>query len=171
MSEPASPALGSEIAALLRRRADRLAMPAPAPDDDAVVWIAELPLGDERYALRLDTLRGVVALRNVTPVPLSPPDVVGVLRFQGQLVTAFSLAALLGGRSTQRDPTVLVLVDAGPGHLVALDCEETPKPMALPTALWEAARTEQRGALVEITTGDLRVVSLIDLPRLLEARR
>ncbi|TMA19216.1 MAG: chemotaxis protein CheW, partial [Deltaproteobacteria bacterium] len=129
-----------ELNELLVRRAERVRHKASEVDEENVLWVAEFPIGEETYALPLQTLRAAVPLKMVTAVPLSPPHVIGILRFQGQIVTALSLASLLGGRGWREDPAVLLVVDPGFGRLIALDCERIPKPTGLPHALVEEAR-------------------------------
>ena len=155
---------------VLNTRAQRLQAAPAATVEESLTWLAEFPIGEERFAIPLSLLRSNVPLKRVTPVPLSPPYVIGVLRFQGQIITALSLSALLGGRGWRRDPTVLLVVDPGWG-LVALDCEEIPMPITLPAALVERSRDQQsRFAVTEVTTPDMRPLKLIDLARLLDRR-
>jgi chemotaxis signal transduction protein len=156
---------------LLERRAARLREKPKADSDEAVLWAAEFPVGDESYALPLEALRAAVPLRMVTPVPLSPPHVIGILRFQGQILTAMSLASLLGGRGWREDPAVLLVVNPGMGgRLFALDCERIPKPVQLPVSAVEAARARATGPLLEVALPGLKQVSLIDLRRLMDRR-
>jgi purine-binding chemotaxis protein CheW len=163
--------LAPELNELLVRRAQRIRQkPAEAEDED-LLWVAEFPVGEETYALPLDTLRAAVPLKMVTPVPLSPPHVIGILRFQGQIVTALSLASLLGGRGWREDPAVLLVVDPGFGRLVALDCERIPKPSGLPQAQVVEARARSTGATCEITLAGTRQVILLDLLRLMDRRQ
>jgi purine-binding chemotaxis protein CheW len=160
-----------DILALLNRRAERLREAALGEaDEEAVLWVAEFPIGEEHYAIALSALRAAVPLRTVTPVPLSAPHVVGVLRFQGQIVTALSLASLIGSRGWRQDPAVLLVVDPGWGALTALDCEQIPKPAALPVAAIEQAKARGAGAIMEVTTQDMRLVNYIDVARLLDRR-
>jgi len=158
--------------ALLERRAERLREKASdGADDEAVLWAAEFRVGEDSYALPLDVLRAAVPLRMVTGVPLSPPHVVGILRFQGQILTAMSLSSLLGGRGWREDPAVLLVVDPGlGGRLVALDCERIPKPVSIPLALVEQARSRSSEAVVEVTLPGFKQLNLIDLKRLLDRR-
>src|SRR5207253_4573879 len=93
---------------LLERRAARLREKPRAAEEESVLWAAEFPVGEDSYALPLESLRAAVPLKMVTSVPLSPPHVIGILRFQGQIVTALSLASLLGGRGWREDPAVLL---------------------------------------------------------------
>src|SRR2546426_11332575 len=155
---------------LLERRAARLREKPRESEEESVLWAAEFPVGEETYALPLDTLRAAVPLKMVTPVPLSPPHVIGILRFQGQIVTALSLASLLGGRGWREDPAVLLVVDPGFGRLVGLDCEPIPKPTGLPHALVEEARARSTSAISEITLPGMRQVNLLDLLRLMDRR-
>jgi purine-binding chemotaxis protein CheW len=101
----------------------------------------------------------------VTPVPLSAPHVIGVLRFQGQVLAALSLASLLGGHGWRQDPAVLLVVERGDGELCAVDCEAIPRPLGLPVAAVEAARAQTDGPILEVFSNQ-QLVHLIDPPRL-----
>jgi len=163
-------AFAAELNEILERRANRVREKPVDTDEESVLWVAEFPVGEETYAIPLDALRAAVPLKMVTPVPLSPPHVIGILRFQGQIVTALSLASLLGGRGWREDPAVLLVVDPGFGRLVALDCERIPKPTGLPHALIGEARARAAGPVTEITLPDMKQVSLLDLGRLMDRR-
>jgi purine-binding chemotaxis protein CheW len=160
----------AEARELLERRAARLREQGESNVDEAVLWIAEFPLGEERYALSLESLRAALPLKMVTPVPLSAPHVVGVLRFQGQVLAALSLASMLGGHGWRQDPAVLLVVDRGDGELCALDCEAIPRPMTLPMRQVEAARVRADGPVTEVFTQDRQLIHLIDLKRLFASR-
>lgn len=164
----------AEALELLARRAERLKARGDKGQEEATLWVAEFPLGEERFALPLEALRAALPLRMVTPVPLSHAHVVGILRFQGQVITALSLASLLGARGWRQDPAVLLVVERG-GELVALDCEQIPRPVQLAVRDVEAARGRQVGDVLEVPAGKDKLVQLIDLERLLsrekEARR
>jgi chemotaxis signal transduction protein len=123
-------------------------------------------LVETHYAVPLPALRAALPLRMVTPIPLSAPHVIGILRFQGELISALSMGSLLSANGWRRDPAVLLVVDAGTGRTVALDCEEIPKALMLPAVHVDQAR-QRGGSTHEIITPDQRVVLLIDLPRLL----
>jgi chemotaxis signal transduction protein len=166
-AEPREEAVPSELTELLERRAARVREKPDEAEDEALFLVAEFPVGEEIWAIPLESLRAAVPLRSVTPVPLSPPHVIGILRFQGQIVAALSLAALLGGRGWREDPAVLLVVDAGGGHLVAVDCERIPKPSGIPHALVAEARASSSGAVVEVTLPGLRQIHLLDLRRLI----
>ncbi|XXF76858.1 chemotaxis protein CheW [Myxococcaceae bacterium GXIMD 01537] len=155
----------AEVLRLLERRAERLREQTEHAVEDSVHMVAEFPLGEERYALPLESLRAALPLRMVTPVPLSAPHVIGVLRFQGQVLAAMSLASLLGGHGWRQDPAVLLVVERGDGELCALDCEAIPRPLGLPVGAVEAARARSEGSVLEVFTGE-QLIHLIEPSRL-----
>jgi len=161
--------LAPEVVRILEQRAERLRRPPPVITDETVSWLAEITIGHQRYALHLERLRAAVPLRAVRPIPLSPSHVIGLLRFQGQLISALSFASLLGVRGWIRDPAVLLVVEYGPDRqLVALDSETTPVPRAVPAGLVEEARQRDEGNVVwTVTMPELVSVQLIDVDRLL----
>jgi len=159
--------LTPEVVALLERRAERLREAPSEEAREAVLPVAEFSLGADHYADPLEQLRSVLPLRLVTPVPLADTRVIGLLRHQGQLITVLSLMALLGVKGWRQDCTVLLLVDAGDGHLVAFDCEHVPRIEALPVRQVEQARSRGKGPVFEVVTNGLRQVGLIDVAALL----
>lgn len=158
--------LAEELAVLERRAARVRARPASLVEEE-VLWVAEFPLGEVTCALPLLALRAAVPLRNVTPVPLAPPHVIGLFRYQGQILTALNLASLLGGHGWREDPAVLLVVESGFG-LLALDCERVPQPLGIPRA--RVVEPAGHGATAEITLPDQRKVLLLDLRRLVDRR-
>ncbi|HMI86661.1 MAG TPA: chemotaxis protein CheW [Polyangiaceae bacterium] len=158
------------VRALLDARAERLRARLEMKAEEATVMVAEFRVGTEVFAIPLQDFRAGVPLKHVTPVPLSPADVIGIVRYQGRVITAFSLASLLRVQGWRMDPTVLLIVEPTPGHLVGLDCEQIPKPSTLPLAAIEKARARNRGAVLELLTPGLAQVKLLDLSALLASR-
>lgn len=165
----ARPELDEYTRELLARRAERLRAIPPSVDEQVVTWVAEFPVGEDRYGLPLSALCAVVPLRRVTPVPLAKPHVIGILRFQGRMVTAVSLASLLGVKGWAEDPAVLLVVDPGWGPLTALDCEQIPKPITVPARALDEARASATGPVIEVATGPT-LLHFIELKRLLDRR-
>jgi len=164
-----------EARRLLAERAIALRdKPVAAEGAETLFWIAEFPLGDDVYAVPLASMRAALPLKGVTSVPLAPAHVVGVLRFQGQAVAVLSLASLLGNPGWREDPQTLLVLELGGGRLVAFDCEQIPRPTAIPSKVIEQARgrsASQTRAVLELQTADRRQILLLDLHRLLERRR
>jgi purine-binding chemotaxis protein CheW len=131
--------------------------------------VAEFSLGDARYALPFAQLQAALPLRGVTPVPLAPAHVIGVLRFRGQPISVLSLASLLGVRGWSRDPAVLLIV-ATAHKLVAIDSEMIPKPGTLDQAAIDIARIRGGVDVIEVATVTGELVNLLEMDRLLAAR-
>ncbi len=154
--------------ALLLLRAERLRKRRESGDEESTLWVAEFPLGEERYAIKLETLRACVPLRRVRSVPLAPPYVIGIVQFEGRLVTALSLAGRLGVRGWRRDPAILLIVEMGAGSLIAIDAEAIPRPLALPQALLDkGVAAASAGGVGEILLDGGSPLQLVDLEQLL----
>jgi chemotaxis signal transduction protein len=150
-------------AALLRARAAELARAAAGLEPEAEGLIAALFwVGEEQYAIPLEHLRAAIPLTTVTPVPLAPPHVIGIVRFRGQAVTVLSFAAIFGIGGWRVDPAVLVVLEGAGGRLVAIDCEHIPRAATLPRAAIEAARAAGAGPLVELALPEQGRVLLLD---------
>jgi chemotaxis signal transduction protein len=72
-------------------------------EDLLAIGIASHP-----FALRARELSGVCVERSITPVPSSPPELVGLAAVRGELVAVYDLAALLGYPRTD-NPRFLAL--------------------------------------------------------------
>ncbi|HLU68713.1 MAG TPA: chemotaxis protein CheW [Kofleriaceae bacterium] len=89
---------------------------AAAPLRNVIVFA----LGSARYAVELRWVREVLTLGHVTPVPRSPPAILGVVNVRGAIVPVLDLEALLGGRA----PEAPVAAAAGESAIL-LEVEET----------------------------------------------
>jgi purine-binding chemotaxis protein CheW len=152
---------------ILARRAERARAAVDADKAEATLPVAEFSLGKDRYAIPLAALRAVLPLKVVTPVPRSPVHVIGILRFQGQLVTAVSLMTLLGVKGWRQDCAVLLVVEREGGGRVAIDCEHVPRIEALPQRAVDQARSRSRGPVYDVATDGLHTVGLVDTAALL----
>jgi len=149
---------------ILARRAARFAVKREARDVDDGLPVAELVLADSRVAVPLADLRGVMALRDVRPVPMGPPHVIGLVRYEGALITAFSLAGLVGVRGWRRDPTVLLIITLDTNRVCAIDSETIPKPGVLQIEAVQRARDHASDtARAEVLRADGSSVTLLDV--------
>jgi chemotaxis signal transduction protein len=154
--------------ALLQARAQRLTARLAAKVDEPTLAVAQFRVGERTFAIPLSEVRAAMPLKRITPVPLSAPQVVGILRHQGRVITTLSLASLVGVKGWRSDPTVLLLVEPAPGRLIGLDCEEVPKPGTLPLRAIEKARAGQSDPVVEIFTSGAATIYLLDVGALLQ---
>jgi chemotaxis signal transduction protein len=166
--QPTIEAIPAAVRALLQARAERLKARLSSKAEDATLMVAQFRVDDAQYAIPLHELRAIVPLKLVTPVPLSPPHVVGILRYQGQVISALSLASMLGVSGWHMDPTVLIVLEVGQGKLVAFDSEEIPKPCPLPLVEVERARKATSSAIAELFIQRTATVHLLDVTALLK---
>ncbi len=86
------------VAALLRARAQAAARPLDRGQDlpHAGIEVLEFRLATERYGVETRHVREVHPLRNLTPVPCTPPFILGIVNVRGQVVTVLSLKRFFG---------------------------------------------------------------------------
>jgi purine-binding chemotaxis protein CheW len=113
--------LDEAVAAVLRQRAEQLALPPTAQDAaDADVFVCRVR--GERYAIDLAALSAIHPSRGLTPIPCTPLYVAGALNVRGDVVTVLDLAVALGlPPATSPTPGMVLLLrrqDALVGLLV-----------------------------------------------------
>jgi purine-binding chemotaxis protein CheW len=82
----------ADIARTLRERAARLARPevAAAPPADAMELL-EFHLAGERYAVETRFVSEVHPLRDLTPLPGTPPFIRGIVNLRGRILPVYDL--------------------------------------------------------------------------------
>jgi purine-binding chemotaxis protein CheW len=87
-SPPASLATpGQREREILKARARELARPADAgKQNDDAIQILEFKLAQERYAVEQRYVREVHPLRDLTPIPCTPPFFLGLINVRGQIL-------------------------------------------------------------------------------------
>jgi chemotaxis signal transduction protein len=99
----------------------------PAPPRDDLVDLLAVTVGADRLAVPLAMMSGLVADRVVTPLPGSPPDLLGVAGLRGHLVPVYRLAQAAGRGGAWAEhggadpPRWLVLAGGSPTFAVAVD--------------------------------------------------
>lgn len=77
---------------ILKTRAQALAVePASAAAAGEMLEVVEFDLASERYAFPLADVREVSLLRELTPVPCTPPFVLGIINLRGEIRTVIDL--------------------------------------------------------------------------------
>jgi len=83
--------------AVLRRRADALAAVAvPLPPAGALLDVVEFVVGRERYALASRSVREVLSLPGLTPLPGTPSHIAGIVNVRGRILSVVDLRRFLG---------------------------------------------------------------------------
>lgn len=103
MSQPApvqqAPAPGADPgrdAELLRQRAQALARPAEAEVTVATLEVLEFGLADERYALPAAGVDEVLAFEQLTPLPGTPPFMLGIVNVRGRMIAVIDIRKFFG---------------------------------------------------------------------------
>ncbi|MDR7150084.1 purine-binding chemotaxis protein CheW [Hydrogenophaga palleronii] len=94
LSPPASTAEARQI---LRARAQALARPPEStPSPEAPLELLEFHLARERYALETRYVRGVHPLKHLTPLPSTPPFILGIVNVRGRIVPVYDIRKFFG---------------------------------------------------------------------------
>lgn len=77
---------------ILHNRARQLALEPPEPASDVLsVAVIEFCLASETYGIELTSVREIIPLKELTPVPCTPPFVLGLINIRGQLLSVISI--------------------------------------------------------------------------------
>jgi len=157
-----------EVTRVLRARAQALAKPpeeAPAPAEALELLV--FSLAGERYGIEATHILEVVPSLELTPVPCTPPFVLGVMNHRGRILPVLDLRRLfeLGGQGVPAGGRVAaveaggmtfgIFAEAVIGTVTVGTHEMAPPPVVL---------TGDRRALIEGVTGEM--VAVLDLEAL-----
>jgi purine-binding chemotaxis protein CheW len=81
----------AEADRILRARARALAQPPPPAAPSTMLELLEFRLASERYALETRHVQNVHPLRELTPLPCTPPFVLGIVNVRGRILPVFDL--------------------------------------------------------------------------------
>jgi len=95
-------------------------LPASAPDASAGHWLS-FRIGAQLYAAPLEAVSEVIRDGDITPVPGSAADVLGVRHLRGRIVPVLDGQRRMGLASSPADPaSVRIVMLAHAEHLVGL---------------------------------------------------
>jgi purine-binding chemotaxis protein CheW len=147
---------------------------ADALSRDSVTEFVTVTIGGQLFGLPIGQVQDVFVPGQMTPVPLAPPEIAGVLNLRGRIITAIDMRTRLGLPALdQREETMAVgiesvcesyglIVDAV-GEVMKLDDRERqPAPVNLDPSLAGIA------AGIHRLDGELLVV--LDIRRLLDVK-
>jgi purine-binding chemotaxis protein CheW len=83
---------GGDARQILKARAKALARPRESlKHTEAVIEVIEFGLAQERYAIPTAAVREVYPLKDLTPLPCTPPFVLGVINVRGQILPVIDI--------------------------------------------------------------------------------
>ncbi len=109
--------------------------------------------GENSYAVQLGWIREVFTLGHVTPVPLSPASIAGVVNFRGSIVSVVDLRSIANGVdevlafACQGESALLIEVNR---NQVALRASTIDEVSSLPPAAQDGHLTDSRGRPVKL---------------------
>lgn len=71
-------------------------------------------LGDEEYAVPLLSVKEVIAIPEITPVPHTPPYFLGIMNLRGQVISVMDLRLKLGIKANPGAETTIIICDLKP---------------------------------------------------------
>jgi purine-binding chemotaxis protein CheW len=158
---------------ILEERAKALARPLDsAPTATAMLDLLVFSLAGERYGIETEHVLETMSLRELTPVPCTPPLILGVMNHRGRILPILDLRRLLelqgqgvppGGRVVAVEAggmTFGILAEALVGTTQVAAHDVAPPPVSL---------TEDRQALCKGVTGTM--VAVLDVEALAQDPR
>lgn len=76
---------------ILRERARKLAQTPPPAPDSALLELLEFRLAQEKYAIETRHVQEVHPLRELTPLPCTPPFIRGIVNIRGRILPVLDL--------------------------------------------------------------------------------
>lgn len=70
-------------------------------------------LSAEEYAIPLHSVKEVIAMPEITPVPYTPPHFLGIMNLRGQVISVIDLRLKLGMKSEKTQETSVIICDFG----------------------------------------------------------
>ena len=86
---------------VLAERARLLAREPDCSEEGESIDVVEFMLGDESYAFESSYVSEVYPLRDLTPLPCTPPFVLGIVNVRGQILSVIDLTQLLDLRNRE----------------------------------------------------------------------
>ncbi len=70
-------------------------------------------LGEEEYAIPLLSVREVIAVPNVTPIPYTPPHFLGIMNLRGNVISLIDLRKKFAIKPKENAETSVIICDLG----------------------------------------------------------
>lgn len=84
-------AAADEKRKILKARAVALAKKPEKKDDDEYIEVVEFLLAHEKYAIQSGYITEVYSLKELTPVPCTPPFVAGIINVRGKILSVIDI--------------------------------------------------------------------------------
>lgn len=110
-------------------------------------------LGSYVFGVEVALVQEVLVQQTVTPVPLAPPSVAGVMNLRGQIVTTIDLRERLDLEPRAKDQAPVSIVVRTDGDPVAFQVDRAGDVLSVDATQFERPPDTLRGAAAELITG------------------
>lgn len=62
-----------------------------AADDETIIQLIIFCAGNEEFGVKIDSVREIIKIGTITPIPDSPPFIKGIINVRGEIVTAVDI--------------------------------------------------------------------------------
>jgi purine-binding chemotaxis protein CheW len=133
--------------------------------------LATFTIERRSYGVDVSRVQEVLRAQDITPVPLAPPDVAGLINLRGEIVTALDLRVRLGSaaRADTDAMNLIMMSDHGP---VSLLVDEAGEVLEVDDASFEPPPPTLQGPARDLIVGtytlDDRLVVELDVARAID---
>jgi purine-binding chemotaxis protein CheW len=130
--------------------------------------------GGETLGVPIESVRTIFRVEEISPIPLAPDGVLGLVNVRGKIVTAVSLRQRLGMEEVERDLTLAVGVERrGEDFAIVVDdVREVASLAGAPIVSVPSQALEARAELVrEVYRLESNLLTVLDMDALLEFGR
>ena len=129
-------------------------------------------IGGQLFGLPILRVQDVFAPERLTVVPLSPPEVAGILNLRGSIVTLIDMRCRLGlgSREATQQPMAVGVESRGESYGLLID--SVGEVLKLDSQLWEPNPSNLDARLASVSTGiyrlDNQLLMVLDVDRVLD---
>jgi purine-binding chemotaxis protein CheW len=129
-------------------------------------------IGGQLFGLPILRVQDVFAPERLTAVPLSPPEVAGVLNLRGRIVTLIDMRCRLGLGSREIGRQAMAIGVESRGESYGLLIDSVGEVLKLDNTAWEPNPTNLDARLASVSTGiyrlDNQLLMVLDVDRVLD---
>lgn len=140
--------------------------------DESTIEYVTVQIGDQLFGLPINRVQDVFMPERITRVPLSPPEIAGVLNLRGRIVTAIDMRRRLGLPSRENVTHSMAVGIEFKGESYGLLIDAVGEVLRLPAAGLEPNPGNLDRLWVKVATGvqrlDGRLMVVLDVDRVLD---
>ena len=129
-------------------------------------------IGGQLFGLPILRVQDVFAPERLTAVPLSPPEVAGVLNLRGRIVTLIDMRCRLGLGSRENSQQSMAIGVESRGESYGLLIDSVGEVLKLDNRSWEPNPSNLDARLASVSTGiyrlDSQLLMVLDVDRVLD---